>query len=153
SLRRQLASSLEISRSLAPRHQGKSSMQRLSCEHSRPSISPWSWQNHSLGPPADERIGIEIGFCAGEQITSRSDSFYCLTSSTRRFLARPSSLSFEATGASGPTPWESSRAAAILYFVVRSFTTASARRFDKSMLLRRAPTASVWPTTCNLSWG
>jgi len=47
-------------------------------------------------------------------------SSYCFTSSTRRFLARPSSAWFEATGASGPKPWALSRAAATPYFVVKT---------------------------------
>ena len=40
---------------------------------------------------------------------------YCLTSSTRRFLARFSSVSLEATGAAGPSPAAVRRAAATLF--------------------------------------
>lgn len=35
---------------------------------------------------------------------TESRRVYCATSSTRRFLARPSSVRFEAIGTSGPTP-------------------------------------------------
>lgn len=44
----------------------------------------------------------------------RNRRSYCLTSSTRRFLARPPSFSFEATGAVGPSPKDCIRLAATL---------------------------------------
>ena len=93
-----------------------------------------------LGQVAQEPAGLPIG-----------ESAYCLTSSTLRFLARPSSVSLELTGASGPAPWAMRRAAATPYFVVRAATTASARRLERSIFDARLPTLSVWPTTNNLS--
>src|SRR5262249_40050666 len=62
------------------------------------------------------------------------EQLYHSTSSTRRFLARPSSVEFAATGEYTPQPNASSRAAAIPYLVVSSLTTLAARRLLKSML-------------------
>ena len=64
---------------------------------------------------------------------------HCLTSSTRRFLARPSSASFDATGAVGPSPAARSLLAATPYLVVRDASTASARFLDRSMFMSRVP--------------
>jgi len=60
--------------------------------------------------------------------------FHHLTSSTRRFLARPSSSALDATGEYRPQPKESRRAAAMPYCEVRARTTAAARRRLRSRL-------------------
>src|SRR5215510_6226828 len=60
-------------------------------------------------------------------------AYYCSTSTTRRFFARPSSVRLVATGARGPTPLAWRRAGAILYFETSAATTASARCFDSAM--------------------
>lgn len=52
---------------------------------------------------------------------------YCFTSSTRRFLARPSSAALDATGASSPTPAGLSRFASTPCFAASSLTTDAAR--------------------------
>ena len=59
---------------------------------------------------------------------------YGATNSTRRFSARPLSLSFEPTGDRKPTPAVRRRACAILKFFTSSAATASARRRDRSRL-------------------
>jgi len=65
--------------------------------------------------------------CRTCQHLSSQPQPYCLTSSTRRFFARPPSPSFEATGANGPTPLPVSRAAATPCLVTSACTTALAR--------------------------
>jgi hypothetical protein len=67
--------------------------------------------------------GIALAVCA-----------YHLTSSTRRFLALPSSESLDATGAYKPQPNESRRLAAILCFELSSLATLAARRRLRSRL-------------------
>ena len=59
---------------------------------------------------------------------------YCGSNSTRRFLAWPSSVAFEATGAKKPTPEALSRCGLILYSPTSAVTTAAARARDKSRL-------------------
>ena len=59
---------------------------------------------------------------------------YCGSNSTRRFLAWPSSVAFEATGAKKPTPEALSRCGLILYSPTSALTTAAARARDKSRL-------------------
>jgi len=86
-----------------------------------------------LGIPGDERIREKEYFRARER-AGADRTRYCLTSSTRRFFARPSSVSFGATGASGPVPAGFNRAAAMPCLVVSSLTTAAARRSDSAML-------------------
>lgn len=78
---------------------------------------------------------------------------YCLTSSTRRFFARPDSLSFETVGASGPTPLAVSRAAATRCLACSDRTTALALFCDSLRLSASVPTLSVWPTTCSRNAG
>src|SRR6185369_2166925 len=59
---------------------------------------------------------------------------YCFTSSTRRFLARPSAVSLGATGESGPEPAGLRRAGGIPCLPVNSPTTAAARRCERPRL-------------------
>jgi anaerobic selenocysteine-containing dehydrogenase len=59
---------------------------------------------------------------------------YCATSSTRRFLARPSSLAFEAIGEVGPAPKGVRRAAAIPCRLTSAPTTAAAGACDSLRL-------------------
>jgi hypothetical protein len=59
------------------------------------------------------------------------------TTSTRRFFARPPSVRLSETGAAAPTPTASSRAAETEYCDVSSWTTASARRRERSMFARK----------------
>jgi hypothetical protein len=54
-------------------------------------------------------------------------SLYCFTSSTRRFFALPSSVSFVATGAYGPLPNDFRRDAAMPCVFTSTCITASAR--------------------------
>src|SRR5262245_14268949 len=77
---------------------------------------------------------------------ARSIASHCFTNSTRRFLARPSSVSFGANGTTGPVPTAFRRPAGIPYLVVNSLTTASARRSESDMLCSNPPTLSVCPT-------
>src|ERR1035437_3570489 len=58
---------------------------------------------------------------------NRSGNYHC-TSSTRRFFARPSSASLDATGEYMPHPKASSRLAPIPYLLLSSATTLLARR-------------------------
>lgn len=51
----------------------------------------------------------------------RAAGDYCWTSSTRRFFARPSSVSFGARGATGPVPTAFNRVAGMLCLVVSFF--------------------------------
>jgi hypothetical protein len=64
---------------------------------------------------------------------------YALTSSTRRFMALPSGVSFDATGAKGPTPNAFNRAEEMPYLATRAWTTAAARASDSFMLVSRVP--------------
>ena len=59
---------------------------------------------------------------------------YLVTISTRRFLARPSSVVLDETGDKLATPMGVSRLRAIWKSVVSACTTAFARRFERSML-------------------
>lgn len=60
---------------------------------------------------------------------------YLGTSSTRRFLARPSSVVFTATGARLATPLAVNRLALIPNSFTRVATTASARRLERASLV------------------
>ncbi len=64
---------------------------------------------------------------------------YWTTSSTRRFLARPASSAFEATGARLATPLLARRAAGIWYCLANAATTACARCCDNVWLASRLP--------------
>lgn len=64
---------------------------------------------------------------------------YCLTSSTRRFFPRPSSVSFEAIGEDGPSPSARSRAARTPYFDASVCATALARRIERSIFASSVP--------------
>jgi len=67
------------------------------------------------------------------RIRIQSQPPYRATSTTRRFLARPSSSSLGAAGARGPTPRASSRSPAIPRATSASLT-ALARRLERSRL-------------------
>ena len=99
------------------------------------SSTPVSPNGYGRVPTAYLITPAEAGGDAGRsQRTATSADRYCLTSSTRRFFARPGSLSFGATGASGPAPAALSRAGWMPCLPVSSFTTAAARRSDRPML-------------------
>src|SRR6266436_9578302 len=68
---------------------------------------------------------------------------YSSTSSTLRFLARPSSVLLVATGDRYPTPLADKRDAVMWYFVTSAFTTAAARRRERSRLESSPPALSV----------
>jgi len=56
------------------------------------------------GDPSGPRIDFSCSLPRRPERACASPRGYCVTNSTRRFLAFPSSVSFEATGAKGPTP-------------------------------------------------
>src|SRR5512140_1731036 len=65
---------------------------------------------------------------------------YCFTSSTLRFFAFPSSVSFVATGAYGPLPNDLSREAAIPCVFTSASITAPARFWESFMFDSSVPT-------------
>ncbi len=67
---------------------------------------------------------------------------YCLTNSTLRFLALPSSVSFEATGEYGPAPADFRRGAATPR-PMSVLTTEAARSEESLRFDSRLPTLSV----------
>src|SRR5664279_5782940 len=68
---------------------------------------------------------------------------YCFTSSTLRFRALPSSVSFVATGHVGPSPQLYNLAAFTEYCVTRALTTAIALSIESFIFVSIFPTLSV----------
>ena len=74
------------------------------------------------------------------------------TSWTRRFSARPTGVSFVATGWLWPTPSASIRPEATPRAINAAFT-ASARSCDNCLLRAASPVESVWPMICSRQVG
>ena len=75
------------------------------------------------------------------------------TSSTRRFFARPSSVSFVSLGADSPEPENVNRPGSMPWRVVSAFTTDAARRRERSRLYLSLAMLSVWPLTLSFQSG
>ena len=89
----------------------------------------------SLASPL--RLACHLGSPRLRAGMSPSTIFTVSPAPLARFFCFPSSVSFEVTGASGPTPFGLSRALAIPCFPTRACTTALARSWESLMLLPR----------------
>src|SRR5439155_22464434 len=104
-------------------------------------------------PPAGARHRDDpIERAAGARACGGRD-LYFLISSTRRFLARPSSVWLLATGFVSPNPAVVSRASSIPNVCMRYVFTAAARSRDSLRFAAAAPTLSVCPTISSMSVG
>src|SRR5215469_4289172 len=92
-------------------------------------------------------------FAANPVPANRAVAYFRVTiSSTRRLRARPSSLSFEATGRSAPKPWVAIRSCPTPWLTSMPFTV-SARAEESTWLAACDPELSVCPTSCTWALG
>src|SRR5215472_9353128 len=93
------------------------------------------------------------GFAANSVPADRAGAYFLVTiNSTRRLRARPSSLSFEATGRSAPKPWVAIRSGPTPWLTSIPFTV-SARAEESTWLAACEPELSVCPTSCTWALG
>ncbi len=108
------------------------------------SISEWRLRKNRLGSAPNGAARRRGPWAAPSQ-----GLYGSLTTSTRRFMARPSGEPFEATGLDGPKPavwrrWASIPSATSLAF------RAAARRSERRWLKSAGPTLSVCPSIANV---
>ena len=75
------------------------------------------------------------------------DTLFWIFTSTRRFVWRPSAVSFVLTGCVSPNPLAVTQPAGIVEFFLSQSTTARARLSDNVWFDSIEPTLSVWPST------